>query len=404
MMAVILSFALITGCAQTMSTSPFPQTGVVTFSPMPTALTREVSIPISNNNTHFSELLKLLPASAKETKGFDLFDHEAWLKVNGLSFYDTTGQKVTPKDFVQQLISLEKSNQLVGGGIVSVNSHYSGWDRFMLQTTITDEYMGYDYADIGAEINNIAFGGERESATFWNAFMGNFNSQVTQQAFNLHKDWNPKLIETYTNETYKGFTIHSWGSNVQDLDYSLQPPHIGFGGYVMPLAISDKNLLLSDTVSNIKTMIDASQGITPSLADVPEYSLLAQGLDKLGAVCAELADESLAPYDEQYFKSYTHRLKKFLTAGTGAGKDEKGFYVATVIVHDSPETATQNASLLRQVINTRVDTIYGKPGVVWKDIITDTDIKADGKVLLAKLYTTRNIWVISGNTLLVHDQ
>ena len=82
-------------------------------------------------------------------------------------------------------------------------------------------------------------------------------------------------------------------------------------------------------------------------------------------------------------------LKKFLTFGSGPGKDEKGTYTAIVLYHESAGNALANVSLLKQRIETSSSILYNTP---WKEKITGTDIRAEGHMLLAKLYTSRLFW------------
>jgi hypothetical protein len=134
-------------------------------------------------------------------------------------------------------------------------------------------------------------------------------------------------------------------------------------------------------------MIDADNKMTPSLADVPEYVLAAKGMYDLGAYGAIIGDESLANgtlYDAEFDEG--PRLNKFITFGTGTGRDKKGNYMALVLVHDNPTDAEGNVPLLEQRINTN---FKKSDGISWSysGYIYDTEIYTEDNVLLAKLYT-----------------
>ena len=98
-------------------------------------------------------------------------------------------------------------------------------------------------------------------------------------------------------------------------------------------------------------------------------------------------------------------MKKFLTFASGVGRDEKGIYTAIVIYHENPGDALENSSLLKQHIENTYSIFHH---VLWSEMITDTDIKAEGNVLLARLYCDSSAfwasWVYSMDNLLFHEE
>jgi hypothetical protein len=177
-------------------------------------------------------------------------------------------------------------------------------------------------------------------------------------------------------------------------------------GRAMPLAVTDKYLFYAPSLEMIKLMIDASQGETESLADLPEFAAIADGLSKLNAYTALIGLESLANGNPELIETYSGpRLKKFVTFGSGLGRDSKGIYTALVLYHESADDAESNISLLEQRIAGTISILGGTP---WSEIITDTEIKVEGQVLLAKLYTDSLVlWgslVYGRDILLLHEQ
>ena len=179
-------------------------------------------------------------------------------------------------------------------------------------------------------------------------------------------------------------------------------------GRAVPIAVSDGYLFVSNSVDNVKSMIDSSRYKSTSLAEVPEYALVAQGMYDLGAYGVIIADEALAngiPDTTEYRTG--PRLRKFITVGIGPGQDEKGDFIALVLFHENPDNARENVSLLEQRIGT---TFHRWPDTIWSfsDFIYDTEIHTEGKVLLAKLYTSTeppwSILFLRSSSLVLHEE
>jgi hypothetical protein len=187
-------------------------------------------------------------------------------------------------------------------------------------------------------------------------------------------------------------------------------------GRTAPLAISQKHLYYAKSVSDVKSMIDSSQNKARGLADNASYVLVAKGLSDLGTYVGLIADVSQSPNDvpgkeslndAQYQKvlgSQEPRLKKFTAIGTGLGTDDQGIYMSVTLAHTSADDAAKNVSLLKQRIDT-TSSIFA--GDVWNKHFPSTDIRVDGRVLLAKLYTVSPnawaTWFFNGDILFLHE-
>jgi hypothetical protein len=369
-------------------------------------------------NNRFLELLSLLPANAKESGGFALIDYELIRKANNISLDISDSKQINRDSFLNILLSKLEDNTFIRIEALSFSSFYTGWGRYVFDSPIKFENIGYSLIDVDAEINNIGIRPDLGLSPdnkfnfvpdLMVAGIGRFNPQATKSALENKDVWPLWVKEKYAAEDYHNITIYSWGGIEKHLKDKLSPPHLSPTGIAAPIAISDKYLFVSDSVENVKAMIDSSKNKISSLFDVEEYKLLAQGLYNLGAqYAAIIGDEALANGYWVNYKFYPGpRLKKFLTFGSGFGTDEKGEYIALVLVHENSENAKENVSLLKQRILT--------PFAAWdgitegfNDIIYATDVHTEGKVLLAKLYTKDKtlwrIWFQEQYPLLLHEQ
>jgi hypothetical protein len=340
----------------------------------------------------FIELLNLVPADAASGASpvyFALIDHASLYKDTGITFS-------TPEEIFDKVYKDPLTQSATSG-----SSFITGYGQYAFSSTIRKEYVGYDATDIDAEIQ---FGIPPTNGV---AAIGRFSPQTTADALNNRAEWPSWAITDYSAEDYRGITIHSWGSGFEThFTTRLCPPHVDELGRARPLAVSDKYLFYAPSVEAVKLMIDASQDKYSSLADLPEYASIANGLSDLKAYSAIIGDESQANGSpENIINDTAPRLKKFLTFGTGLGRDEKGFYTALVLYHESSANARDNVSLLKQRIENTVSIMSGDP---WKDLISDTEIQVEGNVLLAKLHTDYvsvwASWFYSQDTLLLHEQ
>jgi len=99
-------------------------------------------------------------------------------------------------------------------------------------------------------------------------------------------------------------------------------------------------------------------------------------------------------------------LKKFDAFATAVGMDdEKGNYVLVVLYHEKSELAQQNVPIFKDRMENGVSPATGTE---WNEEFTSLDIKAKGKLLIAKLYTEHsafwNNWVYMPDNFLVHEE
>lgn len=131
----------------------------------------------------------------------------------------------------------------------------------------------------------------------------------------------------------------------------------------------------------------------PSLTDIPEYVLVAQYMHDLNTIGLLIIDEVLLQDALDAAESYYGpKLKNFTTVGMGLGKDDKGEYMALVIVFEDSEAAEEGISVLEQKIEV-YNKIYDMNDNNSKYYIYDSEINVDNMVVSAKLYTSdESLW------------
>jgi hypothetical protein len=351
----------------------------------------------AESSNRFYELLKLVPAQATDTEYMiNIVDYASYREDNNISLTTPDGKPITLEEYGKIIIGQDREvGGMLGGADITGLGTYAE-----LYADMTKKYLGYDFTNVDAEIEV-----GRPPATMV-AAIGRFDPQATRDALSRQEDWLPWVKEAYTAEEYRGVTVHSWGDGFKiDLTAQLVPPHLDNLGRARPLAVTEKYLFYAPSASVIHSMIDSSQDKAESLADVPEFASMANGLSDLNAYTAIIEDESLANADTEYVDYYPGvLLKKFAIFGLGLGRDEKGTYLALVIVHESPDDAEANIPLLEQHIENDNSISSDMP---WSDMINDIEINVEGNVLLAKLYTDNtHLWldvIYSQDTLLIHE-
>jgi len=370
-----------------------------------------------DEDNRFMELLSLLPATAVEDVFFALVDYDLFRKANSISLYNTDNNIISSDEFFDIFEDKIEKHSLIDDDIIFLGSYYTGWSEAIFYSTIKKKYLGYDITSVNAEINNVRPSGflgfepdnkHNSLPPLRVAAIGKYDPEKTMTALNNQDEWPSWAVENYNSEIYKDLYIFNWGdgdeTHSQD---TISPPHLDQLGRARPFSVSDTKLFVSNSVQNVKSIIDSSLGEIPSLADVPEYALLARGLYTLESrKAAILGDEAVA--NGQWWNRDVYlepRLKKFQTFGTGYGQDEKGYYIALVLVHENSDMAEQNAILLEERITTTFSVEYNQP---WIYLIYDSEFNTEGRVLLAKLYTYNKklwlYWFITQSDLLWHEQ
>ena len=214
-------------------------------------------------------------------------------------------------------------------------------------------------------------------------------------------------------DSYHGVTLYIWSYQVNEtFQYErFAPPVFDYLGRGTTLAVQEDYIFNIDTPELVKTMIDASQGREDSLADNPDFSLMAEALSEMGAYSCFLTDQVMCVDDESLIELMAFQmagssdmstaelveqidedvvaaaggelLSVFRTFATGIGEDDKGPFMAIVFIYDSPEQASSDVDVFRQYVESGVSLWSGNP---WADRVDSLEVWADGRGLQAKIY------------------
>jgi hypothetical protein len=394
---LVLIISSITGCTNTShvvssNITSTAASGISSTAPLTTT-------SVVTTTSHLEELLGLVPSANYWSVPvfITLIDYAAMFDDYNISFNTTT-------ELLAKISSDKFLKTAVGEG-----SYISGFSPWAEKTRIQTNLLGYDVTHIDAEVQ---FGWSMYENT---VAIGKFDPEATENALTNQSGWPSWVVSEYKIQEYNGIMIHSWGNGQEPHEMSrYKPPHLDNVGRARPLAVTNNYLFSSYSLPSLKLNIDVSNNKYDSLADTPKYSSIAKALVELKVYASVIADGQYAvgvpgfvghagmtPIERS---DETPLLKKFLTIGSGFGNDEKGTYWAVVLYHDNAESAIENVSLLKQrVENTGL--VYADK--MWSEFITSTDIRADGNILIAKLYTTTPAWsqyLLMEETLLAYEQ
>lgn|GEM_PF-3427242 len=319
----------------------------------------------------FIGLMKLLPANTLSNDEIILINYSKIWDDAGISFYKEDGSKMNREEIID--VTLSSLMVRIGGDTAfEFSSFYSGMSRMIGMPKNLFDTLGYTpMADVHAE---IIYGSARDK-NIMIGMKGNFTLDATRNALKNQDEWPERVKDNFAIESYLGIPVYSWGDYIDGgLAEPLSPPHLDLWGIARPLVAMDGNMLIGDTVDNVKAMIDAVTGESTSLADIPEYALIAERMDSLG-VYAVIMSKTMTERDQYQLLL---PLQQFLAVGFGDGKDERGNYTSVVAVYENEDLAEENALILEERLVEVAMILEKNPEF--------TDIQHDGRVLFAKLY------------------
>ena len=353
----------------------------------------------------FLELLKVIPDNA-QTRG--------WVHVNDYQRFRETfnlelpGPEAGDEALMDYLLRPVDMPQFYGTFI-------SGYGQTAPQALERRRYLGFDLRNVHRSAEAGLAPGVLE------VVQGDFDPGVTARALAACTECEaPEETERH------GIKFYSWGEDLRaDLDKILAPPsydRLGRGGRI---AVLEDYVFRTVETRSMRRLIDASLGRRDSLADEDEFRLLAAGLDELNTYSGFLSDktQSLDEYLtyllDGFGGTFTQReaaqlgakmeeepmLRPYDAFATGAGRDDRGQYMAVVLVHSSERAARRNVDLLRRRIEEVQSQFTNEP---WRDFFEEMEIRTDGAVLLGKLWgeRTRSLWlrfILQRDPLLLHE-
>lgn len=228
----------------------------------------------------------------------------------------------------------------------------------------------------------------------------------------------------YIQDQYGEIDYYSWGDPLsENMSMRFSPPSHDHRGRSGVVAVMDSYVVRTSDVDAMELIIDTSQDRVPSLADLGQYQVLADGMAKLGAYSMFLSSRT---FDVEWYREWVRGkygqkqdadaleagimsgglLRPYVAYGTGAGYEGDGPYMALALVHSSSGDADGNVVLLRERINEGKSVAF--KGELWSEIIDSVEIESDGVLLLAKvrgvLAGSSYEWASSvGDSLIVHE-
>jgi hypothetical protein len=319
----------------------------------------------------FSRLLALFPADTLSDGEIILINYEKIWEDAGINFNPRNETRINREEILDIALS-SLSEHIAGDSAMEFSSFYSGNDGTIKISPIEYDTLGYDIAaDVDAEIihgsawdNNLMIG-----------MSGDFTVKTTRSALHNQDGWPQWVRDNFQTEIYREIPVYSWGPSTDAVFRDgLKPPHLDYWGIARPLAATNGNMLVADSVDLVKGMIDALTDASPSLADIPEYALIAEYMDYFG-VYAVIMSKTMIPI-EQY--ELLLPLQQFLAVGFGNGKDERGNYTAVIAVYENEDLAQESAGILEERLR--------ETAIALDVEIEFTFIQWEGRVLYAKLY------------------
>jgi hypothetical protein len=169
------------------------------------------------------------------------------------------------------------------------------------------------------------------------------------------------------------------------------------------LALVDGFIFWILWTDGIQEMIDAHDGTAESLADIEDYRLLAGALAEMDTVTAFLSSESQSqsrvqevyediiddPANNERRQTLVEEiqrpllLKPYQAMATGAGIDDKGYFMAIVLMNPSEVVARDNTALLEERLGEAKNVAAMRE---WSGLIESMEIEVDGRLTLARLY------------------
>jgi hypothetical protein len=243
------------------------------------------------------------------------------------------------------------------------------------------------------------------------AVRGRFDARAIDAAIDKDTSAVRKLL---TKTTHEGSTLYIWGED-NKLDFqsrsTLRP--LGRGER---LAVKGDTLLWAHSTAPVQAMLDAAAGKKPSLAAATEIKLLVNGLKKHDLYAVAITSETPTPdtmdvvgsnpslVREARDASFREALKPYSWLAIGYGQDAQGPFSVALLLHVNEALAKENVAKLTAKIDTGRS---AQSATAWKDLITAHEVVADGRVVVAKLRTTRRTLLTEvlqkRDSLLVHE-
>ncbi len=288
----------------------------------------------------------------------------------------------------------------------------SGFDAY-LEVTVEQfhENLAFDLRNVDQSVLAGVHPGMLE------VVRGRFDPEATGQALDACAECPQPVIAEHL-----GISFYSWGDDLAiDVTNILSPPAFDQFGRGGRIAVQEEYVFRTVETPGMQGLISASLGHRSSLAEAPDFQLLAGAMSDLSVHSVLFSDqtlgveETLETLGEDYSTSEVMEelrqaleqsplLRPYQALAMGGGKNGIGVYMALALVHGDDESAEANVDLLRQRIMETSSLYDSRP---WRGRVDSMEIRAEGRVLLARLYgdmsRARPALFVQRDNLLIHE-
>ena len=299
-------------------------------------------------------------------------------------------------------------------GLASFISGYGPYAK--ITNPMFRQHFAFDARNVGQSV--LAGEPPRE----FEVVRGSFAPKVTEETLKACAGCQAPL-----RGEHRSVSFYSWGGDLegsQEMAFALPAfDQDGRGGRIV---VQDEYVFRTTVTSDLEALIDASLGQRRSLADVEEFRLLAKGASELSAYSVLFSDQTqgaietvqalaIGSLTEEDWNTINRAfeqsllLRPYQAFATGVGRESieqplSEQYMVLVLVHADGASAEENTGLLRQRILETTSLLTGQPRT---ELVSRMEIRAEGRVLLAKLYggivAQWFDWVRYRDPLLVHE-
>jgi len=332
----------------------------------------------------------VLPAGCSKEKETPLQESNRWLLLLGVL---PANENTLKGAYLQDLAYLEEKTDPLSSlwYPITINMPLFGSSP----NAYTDEEWKQTLGFIQADVDQTIYAGALPMS-YYEAVHGRFSRDDVGSA--ARTGAGNDMLEVIS---YQGHEFYSWGTDT-DINMSMRSNVRPLGrGY--RLALVDDFIFWVRWTDGMKEMIDSYEGNIESLADTEDYRSLAEALEELDVCCAFFSSESQSqsrvkevykdivddPANNERRQTLVEEiqrpllLRQYQAFATGAGIDDKGYFMAIVLVNASEAVARDNAALLEQ----RISEAKNVAGIrAWSDLIQSMEIESKGRLTTARLY------------------
>ena len=356
--------------------------------------------------SHFVTLLNLIPDTPDARVDVTMIDWARIRDILGVNLPEDINDDAAVGAFRKQVTSALNANKDIR--LPSSLTFISGISQYG-SLVIEPSAIGYGFGHVDAE----AYAGKPPET--YQAIVGRFDPKASAQAIASCSGCPAPEIGTHKDVKY-----YAWGGDFQqNLRGRLSTPafdELGRGGRT---AFFERYVLRTNWTAGIQQMIAASKG-EGSLGANADFTAMAEKLASLGVyeiylsnqtqssdygltLIGQLGNASQIAELRKVWQpaSAEPRLRRYSLIGIGEGLDAKGPYLALVLVHPTEQAAKENIDLLEK----RIAVAVQSRGAKWSDVITSTNLRADGKLLIGRLdgYRGFNEFIFAAEPLLLHE-